>query len=61
MKTALKVFALAAILSAVGGVWAAAAGGRGARDAALEEVARYRQWTRVTDKPLPVEVASAGG
>ncbi|MBV9957552.1 MAG: hypothetical protein JO360_03990 [Acidobacteria bacterium] len=30
-------------------------------EAALKEVADYRRWTRVTEKPLVTDFASAGG
>ncbi|MCU1264195.1 MAG: hypothetical protein JWM21_513 [Acidobacteria bacterium] len=30
-------------------------------DKALEEIASYRQWTRINPKPLLVEFPSAGG
>jgi len=32
-----------------------------ANDAALKEVADYRQWTRLTKTPIEVSLASVGG
>jgi hypothetical protein len=32
-----------------------------APDTTLEEIAQYRQWTRVTEKPLPIETSAFGG
>jgi hypothetical protein len=57
-KTTLKVFALLAVLSAVGAVSGAA---REGTDTTLRDIARYRDWTRVTDKPIAVELPSPAG
>jgi len=57
-KTRLQVFALAAVLSAVGTVSGVA---RGAGGTALADIAGYREWTRVTEAPLPVELPSPTG
>ena len=56
--TPLKIFAAAALLSAVGAVTVAS---RAAGDAALEEVAGYRSWARLTLIPFKVETPSYGG
>ena len=58
MKTTLKVFVLLAMLSSGGG---ASGGSRGSTDTTLRDIARYREWTRVTEKPLPVVNPSLGG
>jgi hypothetical protein len=47
----LKFFASALLLSSVGVVLENAAA---ATDTTLAEIAPYRQWTRVTEKPMPV-------
>ena len=64
-KTRLKVFALMLALAAVGAVsWAARAeaDAPAAADAAtLEEIANYKSWTRVTEKPVPGGNFFAGG
>ena len=48
--TPLKIFAAAALLSAVGAVAGAADG-----DATLKEVSPYRQWARLTPEPFRIE------
>ena len=53
----LKFLTFAASLSVVGAVWA----GTNPDEAVLKEIAGYRQWTRVTPKPFPVEISSAVG
>jgi hypothetical protein len=58
MKTTLKVFVLLAALSLPGGASGVAGG---PADTTLRDIARYREWTRVTEKPLPVENPSIGG
>ena len=58
MKTTLKVFVLLAALSLGGG---ASGGSRSSTDTTLRDIARYREWTRVTEKPLPVINPSLGG
>jgi hypothetical protein len=55
--SALKIFATAAALTTFGIALANAS----APDTTLKDVAGYRQWTRVTEKPIPVENFSAGG
>jgi hypothetical protein len=55
--TPLKIFAAAAVLSAVG----AAAVTRAAGDKALAQLAGYREWARVTREPLRSEQPFAGG
>jgi hypothetical protein len=60
-KLHVQTFALALMLVVVG---AAAGGARADGDAAdttLNDIAAYKQWARVTDKPLTVEFPSAGG
>jgi hypothetical protein len=54
-STRLSVFALGALLSLTGAVLGDGEHGT------LKEIAGYRQWTRVTDKPIPVENLAAGG
>ena len=64
-KTRLQVSALVLALAAVGAVsWAgrARADAPAAADAAtLKEIAGYKSWTRVTEKPVPGGNAFAGG
>ncbi|HZB45193.1 MAG TPA: hypothetical protein VE360_08115 [Pyrinomonadaceae bacterium] len=64
-KTRLQVSALMLALAAVGAVsWAARAeaDAPAAADAAtLEEIANYKSWTRVTEKPVPGGNFFAGG
>ncbi|HLM56997.1 MAG TPA: hypothetical protein VK422_12840 [Pyrinomonadaceae bacterium] len=58
-RTPLKLFAVAAALAFVG-----AAFGNPRDDSkrqALAEVAGYKDWSRVTVKPVPVNLASVGG
>jgi len=52
-----KAFAATAILSTFGIALVHANG----PDPALKDVAGYRQWTRVTRQPIPVDSASLGG
>ena len=52
----LTVFAVTALLSV-----AVAVLGNNGDDKTLQEIAGYRQWTRLTEKPLPVENSFAGG
>lgn len=47
--TRIQVFAAAALLSVAGAVL-----GSNGENEALKEIAGYRQWTRITDKPIPV-------
>ena len=54
-RTRLRVFAVTALLSVAG-----AAVGNGGADQTLQEIAGYRQWTRVNEKPLPVENSFSG-
>ena len=51
----LKVFTLAMLLCSVGVVLGSAA----ATDTTLAEIAPYRQWTRLTAKPMIVEASFA--
>ena len=64
-KTRLQVYALVLALAAVGAVsWAARAraDAPAADDAAtLKEIASYKSWTRVTEKPVPGGNFFAGG
>jgi len=58
-RTPLKLLAVAAALSFVG---AALGNSRGdSREQALAEVRGYKDWARVTLKPVPVDFPSAGG
>ena len=59
-ETRAQVFALAIILLAVGAA-SVAAHNSGEEDAALREIAGYKDWTRVTENPLPVENSLPGG
>lgn len=54
----LKIFAAAAVLSAVGAVAGVA---RAGGDKTLGQIAGYRYWARVTREPLFVENALTGG
>lgn len=56
----LKVFTLGIVFFSVG---AALGSATGPADKTLEEIAHYRQWTRVTPQPLIVqlELQSLGG
>lgn len=54
-RTSLRVFAMTALLSTVGAVL-----GSGEQDRALQEVAGYREWTRVNQTPIPVENLGLG-
>ena len=56
--TPLKIFAAAALLSAVGGV---AASSRAAGDKTLAQLAGYRGWARVTPEPVLVNALPAVG
>jgi len=60
-KTHLQVFALAVALSAVGSVSGLAHVSGDAADTALRDLAGYKQWTRVTKAPMPVENPSPAG
>jgi hypothetical protein len=61
MKTTLKVFVLLAGLLLIGGASGGSRGSRDSMDATLRDIARYREWTRVTEKPLLVANPSVGG
>jgi hypothetical protein len=54
--TRLIVFAVTSLLSVAGAVFA-----DGLRDKTLPEIAGYREWTRITDRPIVVENAFAAG
>jgi len=56
-RTRLRVFAATALLCAAGAVL-----GDGLQDKALPEIAGYREWTRLNEKPVVVKFAfDAGG
>ena len=54
----LKIFAAAALLSAVG---AGAIASRAAGDKTLAQLAGYREWARINAAPVPVEEPTGGG
>jgi hypothetical protein len=56
--TPLKIFAVAALFSAVAAVSRVAVG---AGDTTLRDISRYRSWSRVNDEPMHVELSTAGG
>ena len=58
-RTPLKLLAVAAALTFVGAAFGNS--GDGPKQQALAEVAGYKDWSRVTVKPIPVNLASAGG
>ena len=62
-KTPLQIFALASVLSFVGAVAAHKSSDKPSDKKVLEEIAGYRDWTRVTAEPLrvPLDAASVGG
>lgn len=71
-KTTLQIFALAAMLSFVGAVAAVARDSSDKPSAkkappkapakdVLEEIAGYKGWTRATQKPIPIDIASLAG
>ena len=55
-RTRLRVFAATALLSVAGAVL-----GDGLKDKTLPEIAGYREWARLTEKPIVVEDAFAAG
>ncbi len=55
-STRLIVFAMTALCSVAGAVFA-----DGVKDQTLPEIAGYREWTRLTEKPIVVENAFAAG
>ena len=58
MKTTmLKMMTMVLTLGAVGVVL----GNASASDKTLEEISSYRQWTRVTHKPMIVDLSSLAG
>jgi hypothetical protein len=54
--TRLMIFAVTSLLSVAGAVF-----GDGLQDKTLPEIAGYREWTRLTEKPIVVENAFAAG
>lgn len=52
----LKLLAISAVLTLSGAVL-----GDGGADKTLDEIAGYRQWTRVNEKPIFVEISAGGG
>jgi len=63
-KTRLQVYALVLALAAVGAVSLAAraeADAPAADAATLKEIADYKSWTRVTEKPVPGGNILTGG
>jgi hypothetical protein len=54
--TRIIVFAVTALLSVAGAVL-----GDGLQDKTLPEIAGYREWTRLNEKPIVVENAFAAG
>lgn len=55
--SSLKTFAAAALLTTFGVALVNAS----TPDKTLKDMAGYRQWTRVTEKPIPVESPSFAG
>ena len=51
-RTRLRVFAATALLCAAGAVL-----GDGLQDQTLNEVAGYREWTRLTEKPIQFDIS----
>ena len=62
-KTPLQILAVATVLSFVGAVAATAhnSSDKPSEKKVLEEVAGYKSWTRVTEKPMSVEIPTAAG
>lgn len=54
-STRLRVFAMTALLSV-----AATALGDSAADQTLQQIAGYREWTRLTAKPIVVDLSTQG-
>ena len=54
--TRLTIFAVTSLLSIAGAVF-----GDGLQNKTLPEIAGYREWTRLTGKPIVVENAFAAG
>ena len=54
ISTRLKIFAMTALLSV-----AATALGDGAADQTLQQIGGYREWTRLTPKPIIVAVPAS--
>ena len=60
-KTPLQIFALAFVLSAVGGLsLSASQGARASKDATLEALNGYRQWASVRGAPGQVKALPDG-
>lgn len=57
-KKTLRIFTAGMVLCSVGVVLGSAAA---ATDSTLAEIAGYRQWTRLTNKPMLVENSFAAG
>jgi hypothetical protein len=62
----LQLCVLAAVLSAAGAGAAGFARSSPSADAdrdkkTLAEIAGYRKWTRVTARPVPIDISSVGG
>jgi hypothetical protein len=57
-RKTLKVFTVGMVLFSVGAAFGSASG---TADKILEEIARYRQWTRVNPQPLLVQFPSVAG
>lgn len=57
-RKTLQVFTVGMVLFSVGAAFGSATG---TADKTLEEIARYRQWTPVTQEPLIVQWPSAAG
>jgi ABC-type cobalt transport system substrate-binding protein len=62
-KTPVQILAVAAVLSFVGAVAAAAhnSSDKSSETKILEELEGYKDWTRMTAKPVPIDIASLGG
>ena len=52
----LKLLAISTVLTLSGAVL-----GDGGADKTLDEIAGYREWTRINEKPLFVDISSVAG